>query len=188
MEPEVELEPDRETLALAFSFRGLTLSITSRIFGARAAGTVPLAQPSAAPREQPVGFQPVHLDYLVCNLVDESGDPLDTCIARISRASAAGLAAYDKLIGAIRRVPKIPSLASSCGRCSQPLVSGRYFYPVLRTSGGQPGSVYTSWDEVSLIVGSPPLPGSIFTKFHFKAEVEAYFRSARALRLLPLDW
>ena len=188
MEPEAELEPDRETLALAFSFRGLTLSVTSRIFGARAEGAVPLAQPVAAPREQPVGFQPVHLDYLVCNLVDESGDPLDTCIARISRASAAGLAAYDKLTGAIRRVPKIPSLASSCGRCSQPLVSGRYFYPVLRTSGGQPGSVYTSWDEVSLIVGSPPLPGSIFTKFHFKAEVEAYFRSARALRLLPLDW
>ena len=142
----------------------------------------------AAPREQPAGFQQVQLDYLVCKLVDESDDPLDTCIARIDRASAAGLAAYNKLTGASRKIPKVPSLAKSCGCCSQPRASGKYYYPVLRTAGWQPGSVYTSWSEAILIVGSPPLPGSIFTEFHFKAEVEVYFRSARALRLLPLDW
>ena len=101
MEPEAELKSVRETLALACSFRGLTLSITSRTFGARAEGAVPVAQPVAAPREQPAGFQqvqldtcregavpvaqpvaapreqpagfkPAHVDYLVCKLVDES--------------------------------------------------------------------------------------------------------------------
>ena len=191
MEPEAESEPDREVTALAFSFRGISLSITSRILGSRATAAASEDRPGPAPAERPVpasgSSQPLHRDYLVDTLVDESGDSLATCVARIERASAAGLCAYNKLTGATRRVPKIPTLASSCGPCAQPRASGRYYYPVLRTSGWQPGAVYTSWDEVSPVVGSPPSPTAIFTKFHFKAEVEAYFRAAHALRLLPLD-
>jgi hypothetical protein len=120
-----------------------------------------------------------------------SRNPLPACAARVDRARAAGVFAVQKREGRINRVPATPSLASIGTRLAQPTPK---YYVVFRTNRAiLVAQVCKDWDVCRLEACREPefnVPHhtAVFHAWHFRAEVEAYFRGAGLLDVLPADF
>jgi hypothetical protein len=178
--------PEVEITEVSLSWLGLLFSLRRRVVRDSAA-----AATAAEDIPAPVDASPTSPCTLASEISGLCRDSLPVCVARLARAYTAGVGAARKRRGEAGREPATPSLATLGLRLAQP--SPKY-YVVLRTSAAElVVEVFRDWVQCKEITcRSPdfrvPHDTAVFHAFHFRAEVEEYFRGADLLDLLPVGY